>query len=60
MALHGILRDLAPRQADAMVFMTGGAFSAEVRRFLDSVGNVVLEKPFDPTDLKELVRSRVG
>jgi len=38
-------------QADAMIFMTGGAFTPAAREFLDAVRNVRLEKPFDREQL---------
>ena len=34
-----------------MVFMTGGAFTAESQSFVDSVSNTVIHKPFSITEL---------
>jgi CheY-like chemotaxis protein len=42
------------------VFLTGGAFSDEVRAFLESVSNPCLEKPFDVQKLTQLTREWVG
>jgi PAS domain S-box-containing protein len=60
MELHRLLRVSAPGQAAAMVFMTGGAFTAEAQAFLDEVPNPNVEKPFDLPALRALVRSRVA
>jgi DNA-binding NtrC family response regulator len=43
--------DLAPRFA----FMTGGAFLPEAERFLQSVDNPRIEKPFDVASMRRLV-----
>ena len=53
------LCDFAPEQANAVVFLTGGAFTPRARRFLDEVPNRWLEKPFDPAMLSSLVNSSV-
>ena len=34
-----------PRLASKMIFMTGGAFTDEVRDFVDTLGDDCLEKP---------------
>jgi signal transduction histidine kinase len=59
-ALYDELRELAPGQADRMVFMTGGAFTARSRDFLDRVPNARVDKPFDAVALRALVRASVG
>jgi CheY-like chemotaxis protein len=59
MDLHAQLLALAPDQAAKMVFLTGGAFTANARAFLDHVPNERIQKPFDPRSLKSLVDSRV-
>ena len=50
--------------AERVVFITGGAFTPEARRFLDTVPNQRLEKPFDAQQVRALVRasllSRLG
>ena len=56
MDLHGALTTVAPRQADRMVFLTGGAFTANARVFLAESRNLVLEKPFSPAYLREEVQ----
>ncbi|NPC81394.1 response regulator, partial [Pyxidicoccus fallax] len=46
---------MAPGQAERVVFISGGAYTAESRAFMDSVANRVLEKPVRP----ELLMSTV-
>jgi PAS domain S-box-containing protein len=57
--LHRQLREVAPAQADAMVFITGGAFTSDGRDFLDGVENPVLEKPFDTPAVRRAIRALV-
>jgi ligand-binding sensor domain-containing protein/signal transduction histidine kinase/CheY-like chemotaxis protein len=59
MELHEALLARSPLAAGRMVFVTGGAFTPSSQAFLERVGNVRLEKPFEPEKLRELVRSRV-
>jgi PAS domain S-box-containing protein len=59
MELHQVLQASAPAQAAALVFMTGGAFTSEARAFLDAVPNDRIEKPFDVSALRALIRGRV-
>ncbi len=44
-------RELIPR----VIFMTGGAFTVDLRNFLGSIRNTVLHKPFDTKTLRWLV-----
>jgi signal transduction histidine kinase/CheY-like chemotaxis protein len=46
-ALHEAVKRKAPRQLRKVVFMTGGAFTAEARAFLEERPNACVEKPFD-------------
>jgi two-component system cell cycle sensor histidine kinase/response regulator CckA len=48
-----------PSQIDVMVFLTGGAFTARARAFLDTIPNARLEKPFDLEKLRALVNDFV-
>jgi CheY-like chemotaxis protein len=57
--LYSRIREIAPEEAARIVFITGGTYVPEVRRFLDSVPNVALEKPFDPDALRAFVSRRV-
>jgi PAS domain S-box-containing protein len=49
-----------PEVAKRMVFMTGGAFTATAREFLDQIDNLCLDKPFKPTDLRAIVERFAG
>jgi CheY-like chemotaxis protein len=60
MELHAALARSVPEQASRMVFMTGGAFSPEAEAFLGGVSDRVLEKPFKPAALRQLVASRMA
>jgi CheY-like chemotaxis protein len=44
--LYEVLGTVAPDQASAMVFVTGGASSAKARAFLDALRNPRINKPF--------------
>ncbi len=59
LALYEAIRATAPEQADAMIFVTGGAFTARAREFLERVPNPHLGKPFDVDALLSLVRARL-
>jgi len=39
-----------------MVFMTGGAFTSRARTFLSTVPNLRIDKPFDLSNIRALVR----
>lgn len=56
MDLHDCLASERPEAAARMIFMTGGAYTAEAREFLDRVPNPRVEKPFRLEDLQALVR----
>ena len=45
-----------PAMASRFVFMTGGAFTARARAFLERVPNHRIEKPFEVALVRELVR----
>jgi CheY-like chemotaxis protein len=57
MDLYETLVKLAPEQADRIVFMTGGAFTARARDFLNKVRNPRVDKPFDLNTLRALIYS---
>jgi signal transduction histidine kinase/CheY-like chemotaxis protein len=57
MEFHDGLAAAAPDQAARIVFMTGGAFTANAREFLARVRNPRLEKPFEPAELCGIVRT---
>jgi nitrogen-specific signal transduction histidine kinase/CheY-like chemotaxis protein len=59
MDLHAELVQSVPEQADQMIFLTGGAFTARARAFLDQATNLRVEKPFDTVALRAIVNDRV-
>jgi CheY-like chemotaxis protein len=60
MDLYDAVLEIAPRQAQAMLFLTGGAFTARAQAFLERIPNVMIEKPFDATTLLSRVRRVLG
>jgi len=56
MDLHRELLRVAPEQADRMIFLTGGAFTAKARQFLSETPKEHLDKPFDPANLRAIVQ----
>jgi signal transduction histidine kinase len=59
MDLHRELSELAPEQAERMVFATAGAFTPRAREFLAKVPNKQLEKPFDYERLRATVNALI-
>ncbi len=57
MELHETLAREAPGVAERMVFLTGGAFTAAARAFLDTTHLPCLEKPFEPGLLRARIRA---
>lgn len=53
------LQEQAPEQAERVVFMTGGGFTADIRHFLAEVDNSILHKPFDVKTLRWMVSQRL-
>ncbi len=60
MDLFEALQRSAPKVAERVVFITGGAFTPAARTFLDRVENPRVEKPFDPEALRTLIRTEVA
>jgi PAS domain S-box-containing protein len=60
MDVHEELSRLSPRKAEKMIFLTGGAFTARAREFMDRVSNERVEKPFDSAALRALIRKFVS
>ncbi|MDB4970822.1 MAG: sensory box histidine kinase/response regulator [Myxococcales bacterium] len=56
MDFHHELSLVAPDQANRMIFLTGGAFTAKARHFLSDTPREHLEKPFDPANLRAIVQ----
>ncbi len=59
MQLYSKVVSLDPEQAERMVFLTGGAFTASAREFLDSTLNLRLDKPFDLKVLRKMVNDLI-
>ncbi len=54
------VRDEDPAMAARFVFMTGGAFTAATRAFVEETTNPVVQKPFDLPHIEGLIRSFSG
>jgi PAS domain S-box-containing protein len=50
------LRRLAPDQAQRLIFLSGGAFTARTRQQLDELGAPQLEKPVSAKELRACIR----
>ncbi len=50
----------SPGLEERLVFMTGGAFTAEAEAFLEEVSNARVEKPFDFSSVDQLLRLAVA
>ena len=57
MEIHAELSRIAIDQARRMIFVTGGAFTAQARDFLDEVPNARIEKPFDVATILKIIAS---
>jgi len=58
-AVHQYLQEQAPELLDRLVFVSGGAFTTKVQRFLAHVGRPVIDKPVDVPTLRRLAVSAV-
>ena len=54
------LEENHPRQAQKLIFLTGGAFTHEAQAFIESKARQLFEKPFDVQELRQLVQARVN
>ncbi|MEY4544081.1 MAG: hypothetical protein RL685_276 [Pseudomonadota bacterium] len=59
MDLYSEISRVAPEQTQKILFLTGGAFTPLLQKFLASVANERLEKPFDVARLRALVNARL-
>ena len=53
--LRDVLARIAPDQAQRLIFLSGGAFSAQTRQRLEQIGAPQLAKPATAQDLRDLV-----
>lgn len=51
---------IAPAQATAVYFLTGGAFTPQTRAFLEAAGNRRIEKPFAIATLLQVVSAQIA
>ena len=58
--LYAAVRQRWPDLAGRFVFITGGAFSPEARRFLDESVLTCIHKPFHVEELLDLIETRVA
>jgi PAS domain S-box-containing protein len=50
-------RQVCPGQEQRIVFITGGAFTEQAAKFIDSIDNPKLGKPFDAGEVRALVKA---
>ena len=50
-------KQVCPGQEQRIVFITGGAFTEQAARFIDSIDNPKLGKPFDAGEVRALVKA---
>ena len=60
MTFYEMVGRLRPELLPRVVFMTGGAFTARARSFLESIPNKTIEKPFGPEALRRVLRTLPG
>lgn len=60
MDLHAELARVAPDQANSMVFLTSCSLTPKARTFLQATPNQRIEKPFDTSQLREIMRQRAS
>jgi CheY-like chemotaxis protein len=58
MDVYRWVRETHPELDGAVVFVTGGVMQQDVQAFLRTVGNQVLEKPFDFAVVREIIAAR--
>ena len=58
--LYGHVQSLAPDQAAAIIFLSGGAVTERAREFLAGVRNLIIDKPFEPQELVAIIRRHMA
>ena len=58
--LHTALTEVAPDQAQKIIFITGGAFSPLSQKFMENVPNLCFEKPCDIQKLRSAIRQQIA
>jgi DNA-binding response OmpR family regulator len=59
MRLHEVLAASVPEQAERMLFMSAGTFTADAAQFLDARPDRLIEKPFDKAHLLAVIEERL-
>ena len=54
-AIHRRLSETRPELLDRFVFITGDTFAQQASAFFEETGSCYLEKPFTPTEVREMV-----
>ena len=60
MDVFDAVSQVSPDQARRFVFMTGGAYSPRVQKFLESVDNPRIEKPLERATLRAAIRAQLS
>lgn len=60
MDFYAAIAERDPKQAERIVFVTGGAFTPAARAFVAEVTNTFLEKPFDKAALDAVLDAHLG
>jgi nitrogen-specific signal transduction histidine kinase/ActR/RegA family two-component response regulator len=58
--LYTAVKQQWPELAERFIFITGGAFSPEARRFMEDPSITCINKPFQLRELLELIEARAG
>jgi signal transduction histidine kinase/ActR/RegA family two-component response regulator len=58
--LYAAVKQQWPELAERFIFITGGAFSPEARRFMEDPSITCINKPFQLRELLELIEARAG
>ncbi len=58
--LYAAVKQQWPELAERFIFITGGAFSAEARRFLEDPNIACINKPFQLHELLQLIEARAS
>jgi two-component system, cell cycle sensor histidine kinase and response regulator CckA len=59
MDVHAWVAAHHPALAQRIVFVTGGAFTPQALEYVTRVGNLRLDKPYEPAKLEQLISDRV-
>ncbi len=59
MEFHSELSRRMPARSGHVIFVTGGAFTAGAREFLSQLTTPIVEKPFDPRTLRQLIHEQL-